>query len=424
MEAEVIVIGAGVAGLAALAQLHRAGIKAICLEARDRIGGRIHTVHDPLSALPVELGAEFIHGRSPEIWDIIRAASLPVYDVTDASLHLNRGLVEQRSDAWVFVGQILHDMQQKAREGSDITFEEFLRSVDYPEEAKRSARGYVEGFNAAESKSISIQALTEETEAADLIDGDSSFRFFGGYDAVPAHLAAQLEERVLLNHVVESVKWRRNDVELHLKHLESIRARRVIVTVPLGVLQAGAIDFQPQPGEILDAAKRLCFGHVFRVVLRFREPFWESKADLADAGFIFSQEGAFPTWWTTLAARSPNITGWSAGAKAESLLGKSRGEVLALAMQSLSQITGFALADVQAQLQNAYYHDWHTDPFARGAYSWVPVGALDARRALAQPVEDTLYFAGEATDQDGHSATVHGAIASGKRAAQQIIDAY
>jgi monoamine oxidase len=159
------------------------------------------------------------------------------------------------------------------------------------------------------------------------------------------------------------------------------------------------------------------------VVFRFREPFWESKAELADAGFMLSQQDVFPTWWTTLAARSPNITGWSAGAKADALLGKSRDEVLALAMKSLSQITGFRLADVQAQLQNAYYHDWHTDPFARGAYSWVPVGGLDARRALAQPVEDTLYFAGEATDQDGHSATVHGAIASGKRAAQQIIDA-
>jgi monoamine oxidase len=423
METEVIVIGAGVAGLAALAQLQRAGIETICLEARDRIGGRIHTVHDPLSALSVELGAEFIHGRSPEIWDIVRAASLPVYDVTDASLHLNSGLIEQRSDAWVFVGQILRDMQEKARGGPDITFEEFLRGVDYPEEAKRSARGYVEGFNAAESNRISIQALAEETEAADLIDGDSSFRFFKGYDAVPAQLARQLEDRIQVSHVVESVKWRRNEVEVRVKHLQPMRARRVIVTVPLGVLQAGDIDFQPQPGKILDAAKRLCFGHVFRVVFRFREPFWESKAELADAGFMLSQQDVFPTWWTTLAARSPNITGWSAGAKADALLGKSRDEVLALAMKSLSQITGFSLSEVEAQLQNAYYHDWHTDPFARGAYSWVPVGALDARHALAQPVEDTLYFTGEATDQDGHSATVHGAIASGKRAAQQIVEA-
>ena len=423
MEAEVIVIGAGVAGLAALAQLQRAGIETICLEARDRLGGRIFTVHDPLSALPVELGAEFIHGRSPEIWDIIRAASLPVYDVADTSLHLNCGLIEQRSDSWLFVDQIMRDMQEQARSGPDITFDEFLRGVKYPEEAKRSARGYVEGFNAAESKRISIQALAEETEAADLIDGDSSFRFFKGYDSVPAQLVKQLEERLLLRHVVERVTWRRNDVELRVNK-RTMRARRAIVTVPLGVLQAGDIDFQPQPGEILSAARRLCFGHVFRAVFRFREPFWESKADLADAGFMFSQQDVFPTWWTTLSARSPNITGWSAGAKAEPLLSKSREEVLAQAMQSLSHISGFPLAAVQEQLQNAYYHDWHTDPFARGAYSWVPAGALDARHALAQPVEDTLYFAGEATDQEGHSATVHGAIASGKRAAQQIIDAF
>lgn len=416
-----LIIGAGVAGLAALAHLESAGVSAICVEARDRIGGRIHTVHDPLSPLPIELGAEFIHGRPPELWDIVREAALPVYDGTDASLHLKDGDVEERLDSWDFVDKILDDLQTAAANGPDMSFRQFLDGTAYPEAAKQSATGYVEGFNAAKAEIIGIHALAEETKAAAQIDGDRVFRFFQGYDSIPRHLLRS-SELLMLNHVVESVAWQRGSVSTKVRGLErSIQTRRMIVTVPLGVLQAGDIAFEPEPAAILQAANRLRFGHVVRVVLRFQKPFWESKPEFAGAGFLLSQQPVFPTWWTTLAARSANITGWSAGAKAEPLLNQPRADVLKQALYSLASITGFAPGTVQENLAAAYLHDWHTDPFARGAYSYVPAGALDGRRALAEPVEDTLYFAGEATAQNGHSATVHGAIASGIRAARQIL---
>jgi monoamine oxidase len=421
MDAEVLIIGAGVAGLAALAHLESAGVNCICLEARDRIGGRIYTVHDPHSPLPIELGAEFIHGRPAELWDIIREAALPVYDGTDASLHLKDGEVEERLDSWDFVDKILDDLQTAAANGPDMSFRQFLDGTAYPEAAKQSAIGYVEGFNAAKADVIGIHALAEETKAAAQIDGDRVFRFFQGYDSIPRHLLRS-SERLMLNHVVESVTWERGSVSAHVRGLtRTIQARRLIVTVPLGVLQHGDIAFDPEPAAILQAANRLCFCQVVRVVLRFRKPIWESKPELADAGFLLSQQPVFPTWWTTLAARSANITGWSAGAKAEPLLNQPREDILRQAVHGLASITGFAPATVQANLEAAYFHDWHADPFARGAYSYVPAGALDARRALAEPVENTLYFAGEATDQNGHSATVHGAIASGLRAAKQIL---
>jgi monoamine oxidase len=161
----------------------------------------------------------------------------------------------------------------------------------------------------------------------------------------------------------------------------------------------------------------LDFGGVYRVTLRFEHAFWEDHPELAGAGFLFSDEPVFPTWWTTAPVESAVITGWSAGPKADPLCGKTRQEIINAAMTSLQKIVHAPAA----RLQNAWFHDWQADPFSLGAYSNVPAGALNARRQFAEPVEDTLYFAGEATDLIGYGGTVHGAIASGKRAAGQIL---
>jgi monoamine oxidase len=425
----VIVVGAGVAGLAALEMLDRAGLRVLLLEARDRIGGRIYTLHDPLSSLPLELGAEFVHGRPRELWSIIQQARLAVYDGTDESRYVNQGAVERTASAWEQVDSVMDDMRAAAN-GPDKSFEEFLSNAAYSDEKKQAARGFIEGFNAANSGLISIQALTEETAAADEIEGGLIFRFTGGYDAVPLHLLSgvpRFERKLRLNTAVERVEWKSGSVTVHARNVLSGRSeifasRKIVVTVPLGVLQAGAIVFSPEPAETLRAARSLQFGQVFRVVLRFREAFWERKEEFKDAGFILSSEDVFPTWWTTLALRSTLLTGWSAGAHADELLGLSREKILGRAITSLARITGFPEETIYGQLAAMYFHDWHGDVYARGAYSYVPAGQMWARQQMAAPVRDTLYFAGEATDQEGHAATVHGAISSGRRAAHQILD--
>jgi monoamine oxidase len=160
---------------------------------------------------------------------------------------------------------------------------------------------------------------------------------------------------------------------------------------------------------------------VLRVILRFQEAFWEENECISFAGFLLSDEPAFPTWWTPLSVRAPLITGWSAGPHADPLLGKPHAYIVSQAVDALTRITRADSARVANLLEAAYFHDWHADPFSRGAYSYVPAHALAARAVLATPVAATIYFAGEATELNGHSATVHGAIASGKRAAQQIL---
>ena len=430
---DVIVVGAGASGLSALLKLDRAGLKVLCIEARDRVGGRVFTQHDPLSPVPIELGAEFIHGRPPEIWDIVRSSVLRVYDCADHSLRIKDGQVQKQENAWLPVGQIMDDMQKTAERGKDEPFLDFLSRTNYPEDAKQMTASFVEGFNAARQEIIGIASLAKDARAADAIEGDRSFRLLSGYDSVAHYFLQKVSSRAMLrlNTAVTHVSWQSGRATLSACStltgvVERFSAAHLVVTVPLGVLQAepgttGVISWDPLPTEVLNAARRLASGEVFRVVLRFEKPFWEANPAFSDAGFILSNEKVFPTWWTTLGMRSPVLTGWSAGSHADELIGQPASAVIREAVASLAQIMATDPAHIGAYLQQAYFHDWHADPYARGAYSYVPSGALPAREILATPVADTLFFAGEATELNGHSATVHGAIASGRRAAQQVL---
>jgi monoamine oxidase len=428
---DVLIIGAGVAGLAALRELDRAGCSALCLEARDRIGGRIFTVRDSLSPLPIELGAEFIHGRPPEIWDMIHDAHLVAYDCTGQARHIKEGRVQPHDDAWQQIEDVMTGVKQMAATIPDEPFASFLNRSSYSEDAKQLSTSYVEGFNAARKEVVGIASLAQDATASDAIEGDRAFRLAaGGYQCVPLQILAGVSNSVSklrLNAIVESIQWRPGSATVRLRSGEAIHGRGVVVTVPLGVLQAapgdpGVIRFDPEPHEILGAARAMRFGQAVRVVLRFREAFWEADKDFADPSFLLSDEPVFPTWWTTLPVRAPILTGWSAGPCADALIGKSRIEVLSQAISSLARITSHRAADLDCLLQAAHFHDWQADPFARGAYSYVPAGALPWRAKFAEPVQDTLYFSGEATEQNGQSATVHGAIASGIRAARQVLE--
>ena len=168
---DVIIVGAGVAGLAALRDLDRAGKRVLCVEARDRIGGRIYTVHDPQSPIPIELGAEFVHGRPPEILDIVDSAPLALYKCTEDAVHVRNGKIVRNQDAWLQVGEIMHELETAASIGRDQSFAEFLKACKSAKEVKELANLYVEGFNAARAELISIQSLVKDEKAADEIDG-------------------------------------------------------------------------------------------------------------------------------------------------------------------------------------------------------------------------------------------------------------
>jgi monoamine oxidase len=166
-------------------------------------------------------------------------------------------------------------------------------------------------------------------------------------------------------------------------------------------------------------------GRVIRVVLRFREPFWRSLRPgphgTANMTFLFASAQPLPTWWTAWPSPAPLITGWAAGPKAQNLPADTA-QLEAIALSSLASAVNLPELRIRGLLQACYFHDWQADPFARGAYSYVKVGgAQSAQAQLAQPLANRLFFAGEATCSDGHHATVHGAIASGARAAGEVM---
>ena len=168
-------------------------------------------------------------------------------------------------------------------------------------------------------------------------------------------------------------------------------------------------------------------GKVIRVTLKFRDRFWEDLKPhgakgktLADMSFLFSDDPWFPTWWTAMPQTSPMITGWAPFRSAEKLSGRNRSFVIDRAVDTLGSLLGVKRSRLERLLESAHFHDWQADPFARGAYSYGKVGAPRALQALARSLDQTLYFAGEATDTSGQNGTVHGAIASAHRAAREI----
>jgi monoamine oxidase len=440
--ADVLIIGAGAAGLAAAQDLSAGGLRVIVLEARDRIGGRIYTHQDPSVPVPIELGAEFVHGKSPELFEIIKAAHLAFSEVTGHHWFFENGKLSKSHDFWAQVNQLMAQMKSVS---VDCSFRSYLNSLPDDVETKRAkavARSYVEGFDAGRIDRIGVHGLIKENEAAEQIDGDKAFRLLKGYKGVCAWLHEQAERLgaiFQLNTVVTGLNWERGRVEVICgspPYSTRFDARRVVITLPLGVLQTaedqpGAMRFSPElPREKLDAVHALDMGHVVRIVLQFENRFWEdldipgtgAEEDLSQLGFIHYPEAPLPTWWTMLPDKTPILVGWVGGPAAEQFSSCDQDSVVAAAVESLMLIFGVKKEYLRSRLRASFMHNWQADQFTRGGYGYVPVNAVDAQAALSRPIENTLFFAGEATSV-GHVGTVHGAIQSGRRAAKEVMSA-
>jgi monoamine oxidase len=442
MSADVIIIGAGAAGLSAARALSNSGLSVIILEARDRIGGRIFTRHIPSFPAPIELGAEFIHGQPREIWDVADAAGLTVVEIAGSHWQSLGGVLKE-SNFWPQWEAIVKQMREAG--APDQPFRQFIEERYGAEdrlETKRLALDFVEGFNAASADRISVAALVAMEGSATAVGAGAAFRILNGYGQVADWLLAGCDpQRVTLrlSVVANEIKWSRGDVEVIANSraghsLPSFRAERAVITLPLGVLQAppgapGAVHFNPKLKEKQEAIGKITMGAVTKIVLRFRERFWERNGfsiqpaggRLPPLGFLHSHDEYFPTWWTHLPVRAPILTGWAGGPASERLALRGEDFVVGRALDSLSHMLGLGHERLADLLAAWYTFDWQTDPYARGAYSYIPTSGLDAPRMLGEPVEGTLFFAGEATDLDSQNGTVHGAMASGRRAAGEII---
>lgn len=425
---DVIVIGAGMAGLAAARALAERGLRALVLEARDRVGGRIDSLQVDTGV--VELGAEFVHGKDPALWSLIEEAGAEAVEREGAMLRED-GDDELGNDEDASGGGF-DVLSELAHLPEDMSFADWVASSDLPEDERRGLRGYVEGFNAADANRISARSLGVQQRAEESIDGDRLWHVRGGYSQLAIYLANRLRRaggEIRLHCVVQAVRWSEGDVRIETSS-GSFRAARCIVTLPLGVLQIvnreAGICFEPEPHAI-GHARRLAMGSAERVTMVFRERWWErsARADakaLRTMSFLFTYRRSPPVWWTRHPEPEalPTLTGWAGGPRAAELIGRSEEEIGAQACRELAEAFGLAEPQVREALVATHRHDWQLDPFSRGAYSYLPVGAIDAPLKMVEPEAATLFFAGEHTDTTGNWGTVHAALRTGIRAAEQV----
>jgi monoamine oxidase len=436
---DVLILGAGAAGLAAARVLGASGRRVAVIEARDRIGGRIYTRQSKLSdgsSFPVELGAEFVHGLPAESWRLIAEANLATYELDGSRLTFAGGQLQPTASGHEVsdvLGCMVKWLSEQA-DGADLSFAQYLDRVSLNARQRDDAVRYVEGFNAADHKLIGIAALAKQQQAEDLISADRIFHVRDGYDKVAQFLRDQILAEggsLFLGKPISSVEWRAGGVTMSGTDASgqefSFTGTQAVITLPLGVLQTGNVRFTPAPRQTLAEAARMTMGPVVRVPLIFRSRWWRDKPaldrhpalahELSEMSFLFCDTDIPRTWWTSNPDVAPMIVGWAAGPTAAN----ARQDVRDQCLRTLARVFDLPLAVLTAELTEWHYHDWNADEFARGAYSYVPAGALSAPANIAEPVSETLFFAGEHTVTSGHWGTVHGALQSGESAAAKII---
>jgi monoamine oxidase len=429
MNADVIVIGAGAAGLAAARALAAKSKNVVVLEARDRIGGRVWTQPVPGAQTPAELGAEFVHGPAPETMALLRAAgSRAISFEGDSWLSDGNGHLHPDDDETTFDAQILEGAGELE---NDETVERFLQrfSSDPAMRARaQAARAFVEGFDAADPAIASAKSIAEEVRSGT----DSTIaRPLGGYAGMFHFMQNECVAagvQIELKTTISRFSWRRGSVTVDFTRngvAETVSARAAVVTLPVGVLRHtgddGAVAFEPKlPAWKDDALRAIEMGPVVKVVLSFKTPFWEELNDgrYRDATFFRTAARPFAGYWTQVPLRSRLVVAWAGGPKTAVLSDTPESERIDLALREFGDLFG-ARDFVRARFERGLTHDWSRDPFARGAYSYVLVGGSDARRRLGEPIDDTLFFAGEACSVDGQGGTVNGALQTGERAGSE-----
>jgi monoamine oxidase len=430
---DVVVLGAGAAGLAAARVLSNAGASAVVLEARNRIGGRILTREDVGLQVPMELGGEFVHGTAEVSFALMRAANTVAVDTGGTSFAYEDGELRASEDPFEIVARVMERVRELR---TDVSVDEFLRDLPGAgpqlERERRYTRMIVEGFDAADPRRASTRALAQEWNGGEGGQTSEQFRPLGGYAHLMRTLHGALDParvHVRLAAPVHAVRRESGGVVAEAitatGEALTVHARAAAVTLPAGVLNAGAVRFEPAlPRRALDALRCVITGPVVKLALRFRSAFWERAREgrYRDGAFFHRAEAAFPTFWNMLPLRAPLMIAWAGGPKADALAGRDEAALTALALDDLRTLFG-PQTDPHGELEAAYVHDWQRDPYAYGAYSYLAVGAGDARTILAEPVDGVLFFAGEAIATPSEAGTVAGALQSGERAARAALAA-
>ena len=417
----IIVIGAGIAGITAARELQNAEQDVTILEARDRIGGRIFTDRTLSDGIPVELGAEFIHGEKAPQWQYVNELGLRTLHWTKLDDSLVRtedkrliSMREARQDPEFDIIRSWNLPHIPIAHNDDEDLYHYLNRIGF----NRSQLQYVRRMfaNAMGEDIHHISAREVLDIIRDKSVGDEDHRILDGYDTIVEHLAQGLTIHV--NNPVRLIKWAGQEVIMETADGTTYHAEQVIVAVPLGVLhKSREMTFEPRlPDDKLTAIRGTEMGPGMKIVYVFEEPVLPKGITA-----LYSAENP-PMWWSPsfgqVDATSFVITAFATGKWANELqfLGDD-----GIASRGLRTLANQLERDIPEPL-TVHIQNWTNDPFTNGVYSVAKAGGSHFRSVLAQPLDGKLFFAGEATASNAWAATVHGAYSTGKRAAQEVLE--
>lgn len=419
---DTIVIGAGLAGLAAAERLGRAEKHVLMLEARARVGGRVWTQWAEGLDYPIDLGAEWI--GDGEVRDLLKKHDVALREAGGRQLRRHEGQWQDMSALGLVTGQLRERIRELG--GKDRPVDQAIAECcgdPVFDEARELLLGYIRSFHAADPSRMSTRwfLTVEENQPADASQYRSEEGTGKSVDLLLERIAGPCE--VLIKTVVREIRWKPGgvtviaDVNGREEHFEAPKA---IVTLPLPQLRDG-VRFTPMLSDRADALGTIAMGDACKIVLRFRECFWETDPVLRGVLFFHDFDQPVHTWWTAAPTKAPILTGWTAGPGSARYRQASDEQVVDEALDSLAAALAIPRRVVDEQLVSRHFHNWSKDPFAQGAYSYVTSGGADAHQFLARSLEDTLFFAGEATCGGGLNATMEGAMQSGRRAADESL---
>lgn len=414
---DVIIIGAGAAGLMAARELTRAGRRVVVLEASHRVGGRVLTLFETRAGVPIELGAEFVHGDAPTTTRLLDEAHLATVAVGGEHVRSDDGELAPQGPIWARMARVFA-LLSKSRK-TDRSFQDFLDARPGGARLARDrelAEAFVRGFDGADPALISERSLAEQgnpTEGA-----ATARRIVNGYAALIVHLERETASFIRLQTVARRIQWGDEGVRVTDANGVEHVARAVVVAVPLPMLQDGTLQLDPEIPALRNAANNLVMGHVARVCVVVRERFWEAKT--RELAYLHAPRRPFTVWWTQHPVQAPMLVGWAGGPAARELTRSGGIEDVALA--ELAHVFRMRRARAESLVESIHWHDWSTDRYIQGAYSYVGVGGVSAPRTLGRSVGGRVFVAGEATDAES-GGTVEAALASGERAARAVVRA-
>lgn len=413
MKYDCLVIGAGASGLMVTRELVNAEKKTLLLEARSRAGGRIWTDNQ------YERGAEFIHGKVSLTSKIFNEAGIPQIEAAGEMYTLDNGKLTNDNLLDKELEQVTSALQSLK---VDVPFSVFLNK-NFPASKHpllyRHITRFVQGYNAADMSTASSLALRDEWSAD---DQQAQARPQGGYGRLVEFLYDSINSKadVKFSSSVIEIEWQRSQAIVRTLEGISYEAASVLITVPISLISN--IRFAPEIPQHLAATNQIGFGSVIKYHFDFNEAYWKETISkkFPSLQFIFS-DAKVPTWWSQNPKESTTLTGWLGGPETEKYHNKSDHDLIIPAIESLAEIFGTDPEHLEEHIVRCSVTDWKADPFSNGAYSFAKTETKDALKVLKIPIENTLFFGGEALYEGPHTGTVEAALVNGKETAQKIL---